>query len=69
MQRYPYVFEAFLRISPGIEDPAGRVGYTVLTYTHRLPEEVRNLIQPLYRRDNVELDDGKAKGSRKRGHP
>lgn len=64
---YLSVFEAFLRIRRALEDPAGRVGYTVLTYTHRLPEEVRSLIQPLYRRDNVELDGRKGKGKPEAG--
>ena len=58
VQRYlPYLsaFEAMLRVREAMEAPQGVVAYSVLDHTHRLPQEVRLLIQPLYHRDGVEL--------------
>ena len=58
VQRYlPYLsaFEAMLRVREAMEAPQGVVAYSVLDHTHRLPQEVRLLIQPLYSRDGVEL--------------
>jgi len=58
VQRYlPYLsaFEAMLRVREAMEAPQGVVAYSVLNHTHRLPQEVRLLIQPLYHRDGVEL--------------
>jgi superfamily I DNA and/or RNA helicase len=58
VQRYlPYLsaFEAMLRLREAMKAPQGVVAYSVLDYTHRLPQEVRLLIQPLYHRDGVEL--------------
>jgi CRISPR/Cas system-associated exonuclease Cas4 (RecB family) len=58
VQRYlPYLsaFEAMLRLWKAMGAPQGVVAYSVLDYTHRLPQEVRLLIQPLYHRDGVEL--------------
>lgn len=58
VQRYlPYLsaFEALLRLREMLEDPDPRIRRSALDYTHRLPEDVRSLIQPLYQRDGVIL--------------
>lgn len=58
VQRYlPYLsaFEALLNLRERFVDSRPRVLRSGLDYTHRLPEEVRRLIQPLYRRDGISL--------------
>ncbi len=58
VQRYlPYLsaFEALLKLREGFRNPDPHVLRSTLDHTHRLPEEVRRLIQPLYRRDDIDL--------------
>lgn len=58
VQRYlPYLsaFEGLLRLRDRMADPDNRIRRSALTLTHRLPAEVRSLIQPLYRRDGILL--------------
>ncbi len=67
VQRYlPYLsaFEALLRVRKAMAVPQGAIAYNVLDHTHRLPQEVRFLIQPLYRRDGVTLKGREAQGGR-----
>ena len=67
VQRYlPYrsAFEALKSVREAMADPKGAVIYSVLDHTHRLPQEVRLLIQPLYRRDGVSLRGREAQGGR-----
>ncbi|RTI01683.1 hypothetical protein CSW23_02820 [Thermus scotoductus] len=67
VQRYlPYLsaFEAMLRVREAMPAPEGAIAYSVLDHTHRLPQEVRLLIQPLYRRDGVTLRGREAQGGK-----
>lgn len=73
IQRYlPYLsaFEALLKLRESFRNPDPHVLRSTLDHTHRLPEEVRRLIQPLYRRDDIDLKgrEGRAP-SRGTGEP
>jgi hypothetical protein len=70
VQRYlPYLsaFEAFLYMKRELGEDPSRVTFSCLDHTHRLPAEVRHLIQPLYHRDGVSLKGRGGLGGKPQG--
>lgn len=62
-QPYVSAYEAVQRVGLFLGDNPGRIVRSALNYSFRLPDLIRELIAPLYRRDNIALD-GRTGGER-----
>lgn len=62
-QPYVSAYEAVQRVSGAVQVNPARAVRSALNYSFRLPDLIRELIAPLYRRDNITLD-GRAGGPR-----
>lgn len=55
-QPYVSAYEAVQRVGLFLGDNPGRIVRSALNYSFRLPDLIRELIAPLYQRDNIALD-------------